>query len=124
MNKEVLKKLHEDIFINRGVRLTRDTIPNFPESQIDAECYDMEEDAQNKREKTMDEAKMLKEEEDEWKEVDTGEWLQMRRKQNVGPGRNEEGQWSNKKVHWKYKQAHKEDDQGVWVENKNEEVKH
>ena len=47
-NKEVLKKLHEDIFVNRGVRLTRDTIPNFPESQIDAECYDMEEDAQKK----------------------------------------------------------------------------
>jgi superfamily II DNA or RNA helicase len=47
-NKEVLKKLHEDIFVNRGVRLSRDTIPNFPESQIDAECYDMEEDAQNK----------------------------------------------------------------------------
>ena len=47
-DKEVLKKLHEDIFVNRGVRLTRDTIPNFPESQIDAECYDMEEDAQNK----------------------------------------------------------------------------
>ena len=47
-NKEVLTKLHEDIFVNRGVRLTRDTIPNFPESQIDAECYDMEEDAQKK----------------------------------------------------------------------------
>ena len=47
-DKEVLKKLHNDIFINRGVRLTRDTIPNFPESQIDAECYNMEEDVQNK----------------------------------------------------------------------------
>ena len=47
-DKEVLKKLHNDIFINRGVRLTRDTIPNFPESQIDAECYNMEEDAQKK----------------------------------------------------------------------------
>ena len=47
-NKDILKKLHEDIFINRGVRLTRDTIPNFPESQIVAECYDMEEEAQKK----------------------------------------------------------------------------
>ena len=47
-DKEVLKKLHNDIFVNRGVRLSRDTIPNFPESQIDAECYNMEEDAQNK----------------------------------------------------------------------------
>ena len=47
-DKEVLKKLHNDIFVNRGVRLSRDTIPNFPESQIDAECYNMEEDAQKK----------------------------------------------------------------------------
>jgi len=47
-NKDVLKKLHEDIFVNRGVRLSRDTIPNFPESQIIAECYNMEDDAKNK----------------------------------------------------------------------------
>lgn len=47
-NKDVLKKLHKDIFVDRGSRLTRDTIPNFPESQIIAECYDMEEDAQKK----------------------------------------------------------------------------
>lgn len=47
-NKEVLKKLHKDIFVNRGTRLSRDTIPNFPESQIIAECYDMEEEAQHK----------------------------------------------------------------------------
>jgi vacuolar-type H+-ATPase subunit E/Vma4 len=47
-NKEVLKKLHTDIFEHRGVRLSRDTIPNFPESQIIAECYDMEEETKNK----------------------------------------------------------------------------
>ena len=47
-DKKVLSKLHEDIFINRGIRLSRDTIPNFPESQIDAECYDMDSEAQNK----------------------------------------------------------------------------
>jgi superfamily II DNA or RNA helicase len=47
-NKDVLKKLHEDIFVNRGVRLSRDTIPNFPESQIIAECYNMEDKAKNK----------------------------------------------------------------------------
>lgn len=45
---DVLKKLNKDIFVDRGSRLTRDTIPNFPESQIIADCYDMEEDAQNK----------------------------------------------------------------------------
>jgi len=47
-NVEVLKKLHQDIFVNRGVRLSRDTIPNFPESQIIADCYNMEDDAKNK----------------------------------------------------------------------------
>lgn len=47
-NREILKKLHTDIFVSRGVRLTRDTIPNFPESQIIAECYDVDEDAQRK----------------------------------------------------------------------------
>lgn len=47
-NKEILKKLHKDIFINRGMRLTRDTIPNFPETQINAECFSMEEESTNK----------------------------------------------------------------------------
>jgi hypothetical protein len=40
--QKVLKKLHHDIFINRGVRLCRDTIPDFPESEIIAECYNMD----------------------------------------------------------------------------------
>ena len=42
LRQKVLKKLHTDIFINRGVRLRRDTIPNFPESEIIAECYNMD----------------------------------------------------------------------------------
>ena len=42
LRQKVLKKLHKDIFINRGVRLTRDTIPNFPASEIIAECYNMD----------------------------------------------------------------------------------
>ena len=42
------KQLNKDIFVNRGVRLSRDTIPNFPESQLSADCYDMEEEAQKK----------------------------------------------------------------------------
>lgn len=41
-NKEVLKKLHTDIFVHRGVRMCRDIIPDFPDSQIDAECYSMD----------------------------------------------------------------------------------
>jgi len=47
-NKNVLSKLHKDIFVDRGVRLSRDSIPNFPESQIIAECYDMEEESRKK----------------------------------------------------------------------------
>lgn len=47
-NKEVLTKLHKDIFVDRGVRLTRDSIPNFPESQIIADCYNMEEESRKK----------------------------------------------------------------------------
>jgi hypothetical protein len=47
-SKEVLTKLNRDIFVDRGIRLTRDTIPNFPESQISAECYNMEEESRNK----------------------------------------------------------------------------
>jgi len=41
-SKEVLTKLNKDIFLGRGVRLTRDTLPNFPESQIIADCYNMD----------------------------------------------------------------------------------
>lgn len=42
-DKDVLKKLNKDIFQYRGVRLSRDTIPTFPDSEIIAECYDMDE---------------------------------------------------------------------------------
>ena len=44
IRQKVLKKLHQDIFVNRGVRLSRDTIPNFPSSEIIAECYNMDEE--------------------------------------------------------------------------------
>ncbi len=42
-NDEFLKKLNKDIFDKRGVRLSRDSIPNFPESEIISECYNMDE---------------------------------------------------------------------------------
>ncbi len=48
LRQKVLKKLHTDIFINRGTRLTRDTIPNFPESEVIADCYNMDEVEVNK----------------------------------------------------------------------------
>jgi hypothetical protein len=56
-NKDVLTKLNRDIFVDRGIRLTRDTIPNFPESQITAQCYDMEEESQKKINSLYDEMK-------------------------------------------------------------------
>lgn len=42
-NEKFLKKLNKDIFEKRGVRLTRDNIPNFPKSEIIADCYNMDE---------------------------------------------------------------------------------
>ena len=57
-DKKALKKLHEDIFINRGVRLSRDTIPNFPESQIDAECYEVDKADQDKINAAYDEMQL------------------------------------------------------------------
>jgi SNF2 family DNA or RNA helicase len=42
-NEKYLNKLNKDIFQKRGVRLCRDTIPNFPKSEIIAECYNMDE---------------------------------------------------------------------------------
>lgn len=47
-NPEILTKLHKDIFVDRGIRMSRDEIPNFPESQIVAQCYDMEESGKSK----------------------------------------------------------------------------
>jgi superfamily II DNA or RNA helicase len=41
---EVLKRLHKLIFEYRGVRLRRDTIPNFPDCEIIPEVYNMDEE--------------------------------------------------------------------------------
>jgi superfamily II DNA or RNA helicase len=57
-DKKALKKLHEDIFINRGVRLSRDTIPNFPESEIIAECYEADKEDQDKINAAYDEMRL------------------------------------------------------------------
>lgn len=43
----VLHKLHNDIFVNRGVRLSRDTIPNFPESEITSECFNIDDQSKS-----------------------------------------------------------------------------
>lgn len=41
---EVLKRLHKLIFEYRGVRLRRDSIPNFPDCEIIPEVYNMDEE--------------------------------------------------------------------------------
>jgi superfamily II DNA or RNA helicase len=43
-DKKVLKKIHNYLFEHRGVRLLRDVIPNFPETEIIVNSYDMDEE--------------------------------------------------------------------------------
>ncbi len=45
-DKEVLKKLHFDMFIERGVRLSREDIPNFPDCDTIAEAYNIDENSE------------------------------------------------------------------------------
>ena len=42
-DQKILKRLHHQIFFQRGVRLRRDEIPDFPKCEIIAETYNMEE---------------------------------------------------------------------------------
>lgn len=42
-SSQALKKIHRYLFEERGVRLLRDSIPNFPETEIIVNAYDMEE---------------------------------------------------------------------------------
>ena len=37
-----LTKIHKTVFSTRGIRLSRDSVENFPESQVIAECYEMD----------------------------------------------------------------------------------
>jgi hypothetical protein len=48
LRKKVLKKLNKDIFLDRGVRLRRDTIPNFPQCDLFAVLLDMDKQDVNK----------------------------------------------------------------------------
>lgn len=42
-NKDILKKLHADLFLDRGVRLRREDIDGFPDCDIIAEAYNIDE---------------------------------------------------------------------------------
>ncbi len=43
LRQKILKKLNKDVFLDRGVRLRRDTIPNFPDCDLFAVLLDMAE---------------------------------------------------------------------------------
>jgi hypothetical protein len=42
-NKDVLKKLHAELFLMRGVRIKKEDIPGFPDCDIIAEAYNIDE---------------------------------------------------------------------------------
>lgn len=48
IRQKVLKKLHKDIFLDRGVRLRRDSIPSFPECDLFAVLLDMDKEDADK----------------------------------------------------------------------------
>ena len=50
-----LKKIHKELYDQRGVRLTRDEIPGFPKSEIIAESYNMDEESTQNINKIWDE---------------------------------------------------------------------
>jgi len=39
---EILRNLHKDVFLDRGIRLRRDEIPGFPECDVHSIAYDMD----------------------------------------------------------------------------------
>jgi len=43
-----LKRIHKFLFKNRGIRLKRDTIPNFPQTEIIVDAYNMDEESTQK----------------------------------------------------------------------------
>jgi len=47
-DKNVLKKLHADMFLDRGVRVRREDIKGFPDSEVIAEAYNIDEQSENK----------------------------------------------------------------------------
>jgi hypothetical protein len=42
ISKQVLKKLHADLFLDRGVRLRREDIKGFPDCDVMAEAYNID----------------------------------------------------------------------------------
>ena len=45
-DKDILKKLHADLFLDRGVRVRREDIKGFPDSEVIAQAYDIDEQSE------------------------------------------------------------------------------
>jgi superfamily II DNA or RNA helicase len=50
-DKDVLKKLHADLFLDRGVRVRREDIKGFPDSEVIAEAYNIDEQSEKELKK-------------------------------------------------------------------------
>lgn len=54
-DKDVLKKLHADLFLERGVRIRREDIKGFPDSEVIAEAYNIDEQSEKELKKIYEE---------------------------------------------------------------------
>lgn len=54
-DKDVLKKLHADLFMDRGVRVRREDIKGFPDSEVIAEAYNIDEQSEKELKKIYEE---------------------------------------------------------------------
>lgn len=54
-DKDVLRKLHADLFLDRGVRVRREDIKGFPDSEVIAEAYNIDEQSEKELKKIYEE---------------------------------------------------------------------
>jgi superfamily II DNA or RNA helicase len=54
-DKDVLRKLHADLFLERGVRIRREDIEGFPDSEVIAEAYNIDEQSEKELKKIYEE---------------------------------------------------------------------
>ena len=50
-DRDILKKLHADLFLDRGVRVRREDIKGFPDSEVIAEAYNIDEQSEKELKK-------------------------------------------------------------------------
>lgn len=54
-SRDVLKKLHADLFLDRGVRVKREDIEGFPDSEVIAEAYNIDEQSEKELKRIYEE---------------------------------------------------------------------